>query len=146
MLQLDTRELRAWMVRHDPLSVVAAPVPSRLGTHPVGGRYVEACWLPILGPSALWVLRRLSAWLAVSPEGVEVSLAELSRSIGLGAATGGHSPMVRTLVRLVEFGAASIDGDRLGVFTALPALSSRQLHRLPPGLRACHDDALAVTR
>src|SRR3546814_3891300 len=48
-----------WLANQNPLSVVewADPVVEAAG-HPVRSVYVETFWLPTLGPTAMWLLRR----------------------------------------------------------------------------------------
>lgn len=62
---LETLVVRAWS---DPLVEAHG--------YPVTSNYVETFWLPILGPSATWALRRL-AGLAATPGGVRIPTAEL---------------------------------------------------------------------
>lgn len=70
-----------------------------VGSYDARGNYVELCWGPILGPSALVILRRL-AFLAGLAGGVEIDLGELSVGVGLGRGTGKDSRVVRALGRL----------------------------------------------
>ena len=120
------------------------PVIEALGHHPTSD-YAEQFWLPIIGPSALWAHRRLTAGLAVDRTGYRLDLATLSREIGLGAGTGRNSLIVRTLARLVDFHLAEIIDDRLGVYTRLPPLTRRQTARLPDHLAERHR-ALVIRR
>jgi hypothetical protein len=120
------------------------PVIETLGHHPTSD-YAERFWLPVIGPSALWAHRRLTAGLVADHSGYQLDLATLSREIGLGAGTGRHSPIVRTLARLVDFHLAEIIDDRLGVYTSLPPLTRRQTDRLPDHLAERHR-ALAIRR
>jgi hypothetical protein len=53
---------------------------------------------------------------------VEAPLEPLVRSLGLGGGTAQHAPIVRTLVRLVDFGLASIGGSTYGIRTTFPPL------------------------
>ena len=110
---------------------------------PVHHPYVESLWLPVIGPSATWMLRRLSAWATACPDGVDVALVELSGSLGLGWASGRTSSVQRTLRRLVMFGLAQWTGE-LAVRTIVPPLSPRQLTRLAPGLVRVHDRMVAT--
>ena len=64
--------------------------------------------------------------IPLKPEGYRVDLATLSRELGLGAGTGRHSAVARTVSRLVRFDLAEIIDDRLGVSTSLPPLTPRQ--------------------
>ena len=75
-----------WLANQNPLSVVewADPVVEAAG-HPIRSVYVETFWLPTLGPTAMWLLRRLSAWLEATPDGISVELPELAQELGLGA-------------------------------------------------------------
>ena len=96
-----------WVVEHDPVPVTALrdPVVEALG-YDARSEYVETYWLAVLGPSCVLAARRLNAWLEPESEGFTVPLAEFARSLGLGAGTARHAPVVRTLARLVDFGIA----------------------------------------
>src|ERR1700687_3530254 len=73
--------------------------------------YVETYWLSVLGPSSLWLLRRLAAGLEAHPDGFDMPMAETARSIGLGDKGGRTSPFVRSLVRLCQVDVAEpVDG------------------------------------
>ncbi len=141
-----TRSVNAWIADHNPLTVVALPDPviDTLG-HDVSSDYVETFWLPILGPSAVWAARRLSGWLEESDE-VEVELATLGGTLGLGQGVGRNAPIVRTLGRLVMFNMAAIRGSSVAVRSAFPPLSVRYLGRLPEFLVEQHDRELEVAR
>jgi hypothetical protein len=101
--------------------------------------YVEEFWLGILGPSAVWLLRRLARELEAAPEGCTVDVADLARSIGMAGKAGRQSPIARTVERVVGFGLAQRLGeDELAVRHRVPPLTRRQLVRLPDGLQASH--------
>lgn len=72
-----------WLANRNPLTVASwdDPVVEAAGHH-VRSVYVETFWLPTLGPSATWVLRRLACWLeaATAPVSVELGLGD-----GIGA-------------------------------------------------------------
>ena len=74
--------------------------------------YVELLWLPVVGPSATWIFRRLGVWVSQHPDGVDVDLAELSNAMGLGDVVGSTSTVQRSLRRLLRFGLASWQGRR----------------------------------
>lgn len=99
------------------------PAIDALGHHPTSD-YAERFWLPVIGPSALWTHRRLSAGFATNPIGFRLDLPTLGREIGLGAGTGRNSSIVRTLSRLVDYHLAEINDDRLGICTSLPPLTA----------------------
>lgn len=72
--------------------------------------YVEVAWLPVVGPSATWMLRRLDAWLPDPESRVDVDLSELGQLLGLGPSMLPGSSVQRTLGRLVRFGLADWSG------------------------------------
>jgi hypothetical protein len=110
---------------------VAAWVDPVVEAHGFGpaSRYIEACWLPILGPTSTWLYRRLAMGLLVEVE-FEVDLVDLAVSLGLGEGMGKQSPIARAIERLIRFGAAEAHGQRLLVRRALAALTTAQLSRL----------------
>ena len=120
------------------------PVVDPIG-YPAASGYVEAFWLPIIGPSATWALRRLTGMATACPDGARLPLTELALSLGLGAGTGRNAPIVRTISRLVTFGLARLNPDgTLAVRARVAPLTNRHLLRLPPTLRAAHDKAIAT--
>jgi hypothetical protein len=124
------------------------PVVDLIGFE-VTSPYVELCWLPTLGPSATWMLRRLGSGLKAHPEGYPVDVAELAAALGLGAnsAAGKSSPVVRTLKRLMMFGMARHGANgTVEVRRRIPPLALRQVHRLSPPLRQAHERILAAHR
>ena len=149
MVDTDPRDKNTWIVNHDPLQVVRLtdPVIDQVG-HDVRSSYVETYWLPILGPTAIWVNRRLADWLddSSADDGIEVSLAELGLVLGISGRVSRHSPLVRTLIRLVDFGVASIGGSTYGVRTTFAPLPLRHLRNLPPSLLERHQLDLEPVR
>jgi len=100
--------------------------------------YVEQFWLPILGPSSTWLLRRLATGLDEAPTGFELDPVEYALALGLGARGGKHGPFWRSLERACRFGMADRHGDLLAVRRFLPPLSARRQGRLPDHLRRAH--------
>ena len=96
--------------------------------------YVETYWLPILGPSAVLAARRIADWLDPQPAGVRIELVEFGASLGIGAGTGRHTQINRTICRLIDFGMARIAGDHLEARTVLPPVPLRLRQRLPLSL------------
>src|SRR4051812_45784237 len=78
------------------------PVVEAHGFGPASG-YIEFCWLPILGPTATWLYRRLAIPLLVEEE-ITVDLLDLAISLGLGTGMGRQAPLIRSLLRLEMFG------------------------------------------
>jgi hypothetical protein len=100
--------------------------------------YVEAVWLPVLGPASFVVWHRL-ARQAAPTSGIETSLEALAAATGLGSARGTQSGVARALRRLERFGLLRRSGDDLLVVRCrLPFVSGRQLERLHPCVRAAH--------
>ena len=112
----------------------------------VNDPYVEMFWLPILGPTATWLLRRLAAGLEHDPNGYSVDMEDLARGIGVAYSTGRHNPFARALHRCVMFGVAQqlaiLPERTFAVRTHIPVLPQRHLSRLPEALRVAHHDWL----
>ncbi len=122
------------MVRPWPDSVI-----DRLG-HDPRSAYVERFWLPVLGPSACWLLRRLATWLERQPDGFELPVDETALSLGLGVRPGRQAPLRRTIERCCQFRVAHLDGEAatLLVRRKLPPLTRNQVARLPESLQNAH--------
>jgi hypothetical protein len=118
------------------------PVVEALG-FPVNSIYTETVLLPILGPSATLCLRRLSAWVAISPDGSTVDTTQLARDLGLGDGLGRNSAISRTLNRLCWFDLAHWSNDELAVRTVVAPLPAHQLRRLSPPILAVHRTLLS---
>ncbi len=119
------------------------PTVERRG-YPIGDPYIEMFWLPVLGPTATWLLRRLATGLDHEPQGYTVHMEDLARAIGVSYTHGRHNPFARALQRCVMFGVAQqisvIPHTTLAVRTVLPALSHRHIMRLPEQLQIAHAD------
>lgn len=106
--------------------------------------YIEMFWLPVLGPTATWLIRRLAGGLQHQPEGYTVDIADLARGIGVNYTPGRHNPFARALSRCTMFGAAqqiAVQPHRtIAVRSVLPQLPVRHLSRLPHPLRVAHHD------
>jgi len=114
------------------------PVIDQLG-HDPRSAYVERFWLAVLGPSTVWLLRRMADHLDEAPEGFTLELAETARAIGVGNKGGRNSPFMRSIDRTCRFGAARFVGaDTLAVRRKLPPLTRHQTQRLPDSLREEH--------
>lgn len=114
------------------------PVVDELG-HDPRSHYVERFWLAILGPSTMWLLRRLADELDRAPDGFTLDLYEAAGSIGVGLRGGRSSPFFRSVDRSCRFGAARLVGlDTLAVRRKLPPLTQRQVSRLPAALQTEH--------
>lgn len=119
----------------------ADPVVDEIG-HDPRSHYAERYWLPVLGPSTTWLLRRFARFLDDSPEGVELNIEELARELGLGERVGPNAPFGRTLRRCVSFEMAEWRDRALAVRRRLPPLARRHLKRLPGSLQEEHEQEL----
>ncbi len=114
------------------------PDVDRIGVDPRSW-YVETFWLAVLGPSAIWLLRRLADRIDEAPEGFELDLDETARSLGLGGSDSRHSPLQRAVDRCLRYGVARrTDHQGLAVRRRLPPVPRRQLLRLPTSLQERH--------
>lgn len=118
----------------------ADEVVDRLGHDPRSG-YVERFWLGVLGPSTVWLLRRVAARFEVEPDGFELDLDETARWLGVGHRGGKGSPLLRAVDRCCTFGMARPVGfSGLVVRRRLPPHTQRQVERLHPSLQAAHQE------
>jgi hypothetical protein len=109
--------------------------------HDPRGEYADQFWVPLLGPTASLLARRLVTGLERAPAGFELPTEETARMLGLGARGGRRSPFARTVGRLGQFRVAHLDpAGGLLVRRRLPGLTRTQVARLPAPLRAAHDD------
>ncbi len=103
---------------------------------PIDGAYAEKYWLPVLGPTATWMARRLASSLADGP--VTVDVAELGAAIGVGGSTSVNCPLMRALGRLLRFGVVREGVDVYEVRTMLGPVPKSQLRRLPASMQTDH--------
>jgi hypothetical protein len=114
------------------------PVIDQRG-HRACSPYVELFWLPVLGPSATLLLRRLNLFLDMKPEGYRMQLDELSAALGLGQGTHRHAPLPRAIDRCDRFGLLQRPSpDHLAVRRFVGPLPERHIARLHPSLRDAH--------
>ncbi|MGH9008210.1 MAG: hypothetical protein ACRDV6_10960 [Acidimicrobiales bacterium] len=114
------------------------PASEGLGFDP-RSRYTERFWLPVLGPSGVWLLRRLADGLEDEPDGFELDLDDTARALGVGTSSSRHSPLQRGIARCVRFGLARRPDERhLSVRRRLPPVERRHLFRFPLDLQRQH--------
>jgi hypothetical protein len=136
---IDRTSLLRWLAARDPLPIepLEDPVIDTLG-HDPRSAYVETYWLPLLGPSSVWLLRRIADWFDDSPSGFPLAVGPAAAALGLGQVAGTNSPIVRTLGRLVIFEMAMVRGESLAVRRLVPPLARRHAARLPGHLADRH--------
>jgi hypothetical protein len=116
------------------------PVIDTLG-HDPRSWYVEQFWLPILGPTSTWLLRRVVSRFDTEPDGFDLDLEDTARSLGLGAQPGRNSPFRRALGRCIAFKLARPQGPgALDVRRRMAPLTLRNLDRLPATLQELHNE------
>jgi hypothetical protein len=105
--------------------------------------YAESFWLPILGPSTLWLLRSVANRFDVEPDGFTMQLEEASASIGIRSNGGRNNAFQRSLHRLVGFNMGrTVDEQTLEVRRVMPILHAGQVRRLSPRLQRQHHEAV----
>lgn len=109
--------------------------------YPVDGAYVERFWLPVVGPSALWIARRLTTWL-----GCTIVMTELATDIGLQASIGANAPMTKSVYRLIHFGFVNRVDDLLEVRTHVGPVPLGLLKRSPHLRREAESQRWAPAR
>lgn len=114
------------------------PLVDEIG-HDPRSLYVERFWLGVLGPTATWVLRRLTAGLAEHHDGYCVDLVSTATSMGLSFNPGRSSPFSKALQRCTMFGLAHQTSDGFAVRRRVPTVAHRHLRRMPDSVRDEHD-------
>ncbi len=123
---------------HLRITVWPDPVVDLVG-HDLRSAYVERFWLPVLGPSTTFLLRRLAAGLEEHPDGFDLPLLDTAHALGLGVKGGRNAPFLRAIARTVKFRLSwSPSPGALAVHARVAALNRSQLERLPPALQDEH--------
>lgn len=117
----------------------------------MNGDYTEYFWLPILGPSATWLVRRCAALVADSPHEVEIDAHALAASLGMSYVPGKFGPFVRALQRAIMFNfvqPSPLEDELLYVRTVAPPLPNRLANRLHESTRSAlhnwHESTIEV--
>lgn len=126
------------------LSRLSDPVTDVIG-EPVSSFYAERFWLPVLGPTSMWLLRHCARHTERGDYVVDAE--ELGRLLGVGGHGGRHSPLLRSLERLRHFHLAALAGENAWALPAFVGMVSRPLlQRLPESLRREHDLLTGLAR
>ena len=111
-------------------------VIDRVGPH-VTSLYVETFWLPVLGPTCIWLLRLAERQTLAGPYVADVET--LGKRLGVGGGLTNNTPLMRSLNRLRAFGAAVRRGDdEWRIRTHLAQLNERKIRQLPDALQQEH--------
>lgn len=95
--------------------------------------YCETFWLPVLGPTSLWLLRRTATLLERWPDGITVDVGDLAGQLGVQP-----SQLRATLNRLTYFRIAERGVNVWRIRTRLGPVPTRLQRRLPASLLALH--------
>jgi hypothetical protein len=107
--------------------------------------YLEMCWLPVVGPSTVALVRHVAHVTADGGE-AHVPLSDLGRQLGLGPVNvpSRNNRLIRTLDRAEQFGLAftsiGVPGESmtLGIHSEVALVPNRLLERLPYAARQHH--------
>lgn len=114
--------------------------------HDPRSAYVERYWLPILGPSTVFLLRLIADEFDAHDGAFQLDLVQVALQLGIGMRGGKNSPMVRALERCRRFGAARMmDANTVEVRRRLAPLTRSQVSRLPAALQRDHEQWLTRT-
>lgn len=128
VLPTDTIHVTPWF---DPADALAG--------HDLRSAYVERFWLPILGPTTTFLLRRLATELDQRPDGFDLPILDTAHALGLGTKGGRNAPFLRAIDRATTFHLLRPTGvDAMAVRHRAPTLSHHQVARLPVALRDLH--------
>ena len=111
--------------------------------HEPRSAYVERFWLPVIGPTALWIYLRTTDALHAHPGGIDLDLADLAAQMGLAHRSDRTRPFDRALERIARFGLADRHGDGIAVRCSTPSVPRRFLERLPAHMARDHDRLVA---
>lgn len=117
------------------------------GDYPADSTFIEIFWLPVLGPSATVLFRRLNLLLKSRPDGITLDMNVLSRELGLGTAESKHAPLRRALSRLERFGLAKRSpSGQLAVRRGVGPLPQHLLNCLDTVLQDAHQSVVSLER
>lgn len=126
------------------LSAWDDPAAKRWG-HDMRSVYVETYWLPILGPTSVWLARRL-AMVVQAADHIDIDMADLALSHGLQPDLGAMGALAKSWRRLVDFGVIRGSGTSYEARTHMPALDAKGIARLPAFLRELHASQKVAAR
>jgi hypothetical protein len=134
------------------IRLIRRPHPNRMvrasGLEPTDP-YLEWCWLPVVGPSTVALVRRVADLTRSSGE-ARIPLSDLGRLLGLGAVEvpSHNNKLVRTMARAEQFGLAftnvGVPGESVtfGIHSHVALVPARLLDRLPEVARQRHAAAV----
>jgi hypothetical protein len=123
------------------IRLIRRPHPNRMvrgsGITPTDP-YLQWCWLPVVGPSTVALVRHVADLTATTSE-ARIPMADLSRLLGLGRVvdpSARNNTLVRTIVRAEQFGLGFTslgvtEGATFGIHDHVALVPARLLERLP---------------
>jgi hypothetical protein len=114
------------------------PIVDRRG-HDPRSHYAERYWLSVIGPTAMWIMRRFAEHFDTQPDGFMIDLDHAANTMGLSYSKRMASPFGRALNRCVMFGLAQPHADGFIVRRRLPTVPLRHLKRLPDDVQSEHE-------
>jgi hypothetical protein len=124
----------------NPFTITAwnDPLVEEQGHHPLSV-YVELFWLPTLGPTATWLLRRSAIYLLSPGDDFTVDFDWLARSLGLDTGSGRHAPLPQAIDRCMQFGVAKrLSDDRIAMRRMMAPLPDHHVAQLDPLTKELH--------
>jgi hypothetical protein len=123
------------------LSPLRKPIIDARG-FPMCSDYTEYFWLPILGPSATWLVRRFASLVEDVADDVIVNVNALAAALGMSYVPGRVGPFTRSVKRTIMFNfvqPSPVHDETLYVRTVAPPLPTRLINRLPESARISID-------
>jgi hypothetical protein len=141
---VSTQEEQERRVIHASRPSGGAKSPGRRGW---ASYYAQTFWLPVLGPTSLWVGIKIdqALWASsgrVEDQNADLNDLELAGAVGLGSG----SPVRRSGKRLDDFHCGQWEewSGTVRLPVALPVLPARYRTKLTPTLQDSHDQWLEV--
>ena len=107
--------------------------------HDPRSRYAETFWLPILGPSTLWLLRHIAGRFDTEPTGFTLELDEASSALGIRSNGGRNNAFQRSIGRMIGFNMGRVVDDvTIEVRRVMPWLHGGQVRRLSSRRQRLH--------
>lgn len=107
--------------------------------HDPRSAYAERYWLPVVGPTAMWIMRRFADRFDTEPTGFSINLHHTATAMGVSFKKGPNSPFGKSLHRCVMFGLAQPMAGGFAVRRRFPSVARRHIARLPADVQADHD-------
>lgn len=105
--------------------------------------YSESFWLPILGPSTMWLMRKVAERFDAEPDGFTLDLMEMSQALGIASKGGRNNSFHRSISRVVSFKmGVTVDEQTIAIRRRMPPLHRGQVRRLPVRLANLHDETV----